>query len=115
MVEQQARMRALIDQALAEAKRRANGSETPIAEVHLDLYTGASEDDTRTLFADAARGTAAETARLVLKQCGSRYICWNCCGLRFDGYEGVCPNCGEEALEVPEEIAFALRRVVMQE
>lgn len=113
---QLARMQALVDQALAEAARRAamaGRTDAPVREVHLDLYSGMADEDARALFEAAAQGTVIAQAALVLKDCGSRFICWNCCGLRFDGVDGICPNCDEQALEVPEEIAFALRRVVI--
>jgi Zn finger protein HypA/HybF involved in hydrogenase expression len=112
MFDQQERMRSLIEQALAEARRTA--PEARIAEIHLDLFTGIDEAGARALFEAASRATPAEGASLVLKPCGTRYICWNCCGMRFEGWEGVCPNCGEDGLEVPDEIAFALRKVITE-
>jgi Zn finger protein HypA/HybF involved in hydrogenase expression len=105
----EARMRALIDQALAHLRREPSGAR--LSEVHLDLYTGMDEPQARALFAEIAHGTPAEHAALIVRPSGSRYICWNCCGLRFEGWEGVCPNCGEEAIKVPEEIPFALYKV----
>ena len=55
--------------------------DAPMAEIHLDLYTGADEASASALFYEAARGTPAEHVALIMKQCWSRYICWNCCGL----------------------------------
>ncbi len=102
------RMRALVAQALAEAVYEGGAS---IAGVHLVLYGGFGAEAARMLFTQAALGTPAERAALHLRQTGSRYICWNCCGLRFESDDGICPNCGEAALEVPGEIAFGLDEV----
>ncbi len=107
------RMRALVAQAIAEARRddtAHNGLK--LSEVHLVLYGDQDEAEARRLFEQASRGTGAEGARLVIERAGSRYICWNCCGLRFESNDGLCPNCGEVAMRVPDEIAFALRRAV---
>ena len=100
------RMRAIVAQAVAEAKSRGDGR---LARVHLDIYGDCSAAEIRRLFQEASAGTLAESAEVVIKRAGSRYICWNCCGLRFESMDGVCPNCGEAALVVPEEITFALR------
>jgi Zn finger protein HypA/HybF involved in hydrogenase expression len=107
---QQERMRAIVAQALAHAARET--PDKPLVEVHLDLYSGVTEEELCALFTEMARGTLAEGAAVVIRPCGTRYICWNCCGMRFEGWEGVCPNCGEDALEVPEDINFALYKVV---
>ena len=105
----QERMRAIIDQALAHLRRE--GPDARLAEVHLDVYSGIDEPELAALYADSARGTPAEHATMIPTARGSRYICWNCCGMRFEGWEGVCPNCGETALEVPQDISFALHKV----
>ncbi len=102
------RMRAIVAQAIAEA---AHSTGKGPAEVTLFVYGGLGELETRDLFVQASRGTQAQGAGLIVQQADSRYICWNCCGLRFEGGGGLCPNCGELALEVPEEIAFALYKV----
>jgi Zn finger protein HypA/HybF involved in hydrogenase expression len=106
---QQERMRAIIDQALAHLRRE--GPAARLAEVHLDVYSGIDPHELAALFADSARGTPAEHATLIPTARGSRYICWNCCGMRFEGWQDVCPNCGETALEVPQDISFALYKV----
>ncbi len=98
------RMRAIVAQAIAEANGRPLG-------IHLLSYGGLDEAQVLELFTEASRGTPAESVAVVVQYAGSRYICWNCCGLRFESEDGVCPNCGEVALEVPEEIDFALRKV----
>jgi Zn finger protein HypA/HybF involved in hydrogenase expression len=102
------RMRAIIAQALAEADQK-NGFR--LASVHLIIYGELPETEIVSLYHEASQGTLADGAELHIEQAGSRYICWNCCGLRFESSDGMCPNCGELALEVPEEIAFALRRI----
>lgn len=102
------RMRAIIAQAVAEAGQKGSGR---LAKVHLIIYGALPDAEVTRLFHEASQGTPAGGAELHIEQAGSRYICWNCCGLRFEGADGMCPNCGEVALEVPEEIAFALRRV----
>lgn len=104
------RARAMIAAAVAEAQ--ANGRRA-IAALHVTLYTAPdSPTDAIRDAIDAARvGTPAAGAQLHFIQAPARYICWNCCGLRFEGRDGICPNCESEALLVPEEILFALDRV----
>jgi Zn finger protein HypA/HybF involved in hydrogenase expression len=102
------RMRALIAQAVAEA---GQDGQSALVAIHLVAYGSLPQAEIERLFAEASRGTPAERAALCIERAGSRFICWNCCGLRFESADGMCPNCGELALEVPEEIAFALRRV----
>lgn len=102
------RMRAIVAQALAEAGQQTGSR---LASVHLILYGALAESEVVSLYREASRGTPADGAALHVEYAGSRYICWNCCGLRFESPDGMCPNCGELALEVPEEIAFALRRI----
>jgi Zn finger protein HypA/HybF involved in hydrogenase expression len=99
------RMRALIEQAAAEA--RSQGNER-VAHLHLRLYGPVDQGAVAALFDAQSRGTPAEGARLTFSHAADRYICWNCCGLRFEGASGVCPNCGGQALPIPDEIAFAL-------
>ncbi len=107
MADKLERMKAILAQAAAEAERAA----ARLLGVQLDLYTGMPEDELRILYEQASRGTPVEGVPLTVFPVGHRYICWNCCGLRFEGEDSACPNCGEEALEVPSEIAFALRRI----
>jgi len=106
------RMRAIVAQAIAEAEYSRHA---PLSEVHLVVYGDINDEQVRALFAEACQGTAAEGVRLVTKHAGSRYICWSCCGLRFESSDGMCPNCGELSLEVPEEIVFGLRQVKVDE
>lgn len=39
---------------------------------------------------------------------------WNCCGLRFEGTDSVCPNCGHEGVVVPIEVIFALSHIEIE-
>ena|GEM_PF-690619 len=102
------RMKAIIAQAIAEARNDQGGG---LAKVHLIVYGNVEEEKVRRLFEEASQGTQAEGVALSIQKAPSRFICWNCCGLRFESTDGVCPNCGEAALEVPDEISFALRQV----
>jgi Zn finger protein HypA/HybF involved in hydrogenase expression len=104
------RARAMIDAAVAHSRANGGGA---ITALHLTIYpTSDVSAETICEAIDAARrGTPALDARLMLTEAPARYICWNCCGLRFEGKDGICPNCEGEALIVPEEIAFALERI----
>jgi Zn finger protein HypA/HybF involved in hydrogenase expression len=98
------RMRAIIDQAVAEARGRVH-------KIYLLSYGDMADEQVLGLFVEASHNTPAEGVEAIVLHAGSRYICWNCCGLRFESDDGVCPNCGEVALEVPEDIDFALSKV----
>lgn len=99
------RMKSIVEQAIAEA----HGA--PLRTVHLISYGDISDEAVAGMFAEASSGTPAEGVAVEVQAAGTRFICWNCCGLRFAGYEGVCPNCGEEGLTIPDDISFALDRV----
>jgi Zn finger protein HypA/HybF involved in hydrogenase expression len=103
------RMKAIVAQAVAEAQQHS----AALSQVRLTVYGAHTYDQIENWFRAAALGTTAEKAELVIEDAGSRYICWNCCGLRFEAEDGVCPNCGEMALEVPDDIDFSLRQAVM--
>ena len=104
------RARAMIAAAIAEAQAKGAGSLTTL---HVTIYPtpDVSRDAVRAAIDAARRGTPAAEAALRFSEAPARYICWNCCGLRFEGQDGICPNCGSEALIVPEEILFALDRI----
>ncbi len=102
------RMRAIVKQAVAEAARDASSH---IQAVYLIVYGAISDAELDSLFKKASQGGPAEGATLEVERAGSRYICWNCCGLRFESADGICPNCGEVALEIPEDIEFGLKGV----
>lgn len=103
------RMRALIDQALAELRRQ--GETARLGGLRLLAYGETDPNELQSLYTEAAAGTPAEGVPITIEQAGSRYICWNCCGLRFDSHDGTCPNCGGAAFEIPSEIRFSLRKV----
>ncbi len=107
------RIRAIIGQALAEAEARGS---LPVRSLHIVLYDQdpALPDAIGLTFKWHSRGTALEGARLVFKPAISRFICWNCCGLRFESADGVCPNCGELGITIPEELAFGLEHVELR-
>ena len=104
------RARAMIAAAVAES-RAASGR--PIAALHVTIYAapGVSREDVRAAIDAARQGTPSQAAGVRFADAPVRYICWNCCGLRFEGMDGVCPNCESQALLVPDEIVFALSRV----
>lgn len=102
--------RAMITAALAQTRAHGAGR---ISALHLTIYPSpdTSLDAIRAAIDFVRRGTAAESARVHFHHAPARYICWNCCGLRFEGLDGVCPNCESEALLIPEDIVFALDRI----
>jgi len=107
------RARAMVAAAVAEATALDAGA---IAALHVTIYAAPDlpREDIRAAIDAARRGTPAENAELHFAEAPARFICWNCCGLRFEGRDGVCPNCGSEGLKVPDEIVFALNRVEMK-
>lgn len=104
----------MLGQALAEARTR--GAERVIA-LHLVMYDRSSEalQALRTTLDTLTPGTPAEGVQLYTRPAPSQFICWNCCGLRFeaDAEEAICPNCGSPGLIVPPDIMFSLERVDM--
>ena len=102
--------RSLINQAVAEAA--AQGS-SQIHDLHFVLYE--SEDVTLELIRTAIEmmrlATPAAEAELHFRYAPSHFVCWNCCGLRYEAADGVCPNCGHEGLIVPPEIVVALEKI----
>ena len=106
------RVRAMLAQALAEARTRRA---MRIMTLHLVLYDHSTEaqQQIRTALAALTPGTLADGAALTLTFAPGRFICWNCCGLRYDAADefGMCPNCGGAGLQVPPEITFALDHI----
>ncbi len=102
----------MLQQALAEARGRGA---TRITTLHLELFDLAPETERsiRSLVAELSADTLAAGAEIVTFLAPSRFICWNCCGLRFesDNPEAVCPNCGDLGMLIPVEVTFALARV----
>jgi len=102
----------MLAQALAEARSRGASR---ITELHLVLYDSSPETEAnlRQTVRELSLNTLAEHAQVILHPAPSRFICWNCCGLRFesDDPEAVCPNCGHKGFLVPPDITFALEHV----
>lgn len=105
-------VRAMLAQALAEARTR--GAERVVA-LHLVMYDRSTEalETLSTALDTCTPGTPAENARLYTRPAPSQFICWNCCGLRFEANseEAVCPNCGSPGLIVPKDVTFSLEEV----
>jgi Zn finger protein HypA/HybF involved in hydrogenase expression len=105
------KVEAMVAQVLAEAQTHGAGR---VSSIHLTMYdpSDAVLRAVQEALALACAGTPAEGARLVTRQAPSRYICWNCCGLRFESTEkkAMCPNCGDVGFIIPPEITFALDR-----
>ncbi len=100
----------MLEQALAEARSRGAHR---ITALHLELFSRSSETERvlRDLVEGLSAGTLAETAEVITFPAPSRFICWNCCGLRFQSEDPVCPNCGHEGMIVPLEVTFALDHI----
>ena len=109
------RVRALLEQALGEAQMR---DANRITELHLTLYDSSpqSERALRDTLAELSADTLAESARVIISLAPSRFICWNCCGLRFesDDPEAMCPNCGDLGALIPPDILFALEGIEIE-
>ena len=105
-------VRAMLAQALAEARTR--GSERVVG-LHLVMYNRSPEalETLHTALDTLTTGTPAEGVALHTRPAPSLFICWNCCGLRFeaDTEEAICPNCGSPGLIVPPDVTFSLEKV----
>jgi Zn finger protein HypA/HybF involved in hydrogenase expression len=112
MASERERVRALLDQALAEA--RSHG-DSQIVALHFVVYGPSEENEAslRRILEELSAGTLAEGAQIITRAGPSRFICWNCCALRFesDDEEAACPNCGHIAERIPAEITFGLDRI----
>lgn len=110
------RVRAMVAEALAGAKSRGARRVTAL---HLTMFDRSEQalQAVREALEIVCAGTPAEGTRLVTKPAPSRYICWNCCGLRYESMEedAMCPNCGCVGLVIPMEVTFALDRVEFSE
>ncbi len=102
--------RALINQAVAEAA--AQGGQDIRA---LYFVTYPAEEVTPAMIHEAIdtmrQATPAGHAQLYFTPKPGRYICWNCCGLRYESVDGVCPNCLHEGIVIPLEMVVALERI----
>ncbi len=110
MLHEEARMKAIVDQVAGELA--SQGIPAAEAGVMLVVYGGTlTPGEAAALFERLSAGTGAEGVTLKVRIGGTQYICWNCCGLRFEAEDGVCPNCGETAVILPDEVAFGVRDV----
>lgn len=102
--------RSLINQAVAEAA--AQGKDH-IGHLYFVLYhtDEVTPDMTRAAIETMRLATPAAGAELHFRQAPSHFVCWNCCGLRYEATDGVCPNCGHEGLIIPVEMVVSLERV----
>ncbi|HID62932.1 MAG TPA: hydrogenase maturation nickel metallochaperone HypA [Anaerolineae bacterium] len=105
-------VRAMLNQALAEARSRGANR---ITELHLVMYDSSREAEAviRKTLDELSVDTPAENAQVITRPAPSRFICWNCCGLRFesDDPEAACPNCGRAGLLIPADVTFALDHI----
>jgi len=112
MIPPREEVRAMLEQALSEARRK---HAVWLTELHLELFDPYPETARALcdLVAELSTDTIAAGARVVTFRAASRFICWNCCGLRFnsDADEAVCPNCGELGMLIPHDVTFALDHV----
>jgi Zn finger protein HypA/HybF involved in hydrogenase expression len=115
MIADREMVRAMLQQALAEAQGRAARQ---ISELHLELFDPSpdTEQSIRSLVAEFGANTLADGARLVTFLAPSRFICWNCCGLRFESenLDAMCPNCGDLGMLIPVEVTFALDHIEVE-
>jgi Zn finger protein HypA/HybF involved in hydrogenase expression len=106
------RVRAMLGQAMAEARTRGAAR---ITALHLVMYDHSLEAlrAVRNALDILSPGTLAEGAALVPTPALSNFICWNCCGLRYqaDETDAMCPNCGAVGMIVPPEIIFSLDHI----
>lgn len=102
----------MLEQALAEAEAQ---HARRLTELHLELFDPDPETSRALcdLVLELSAGTIAAGVQVVTFRAPSRFICWNCCGLRFESEAGeaVCPNCGELGMLIPPEVTFALDHV----
>ncbi len=104
----------MVEQALAEARTRGAARVTAL---HLVMYDDSSQalEDVRRALAEVTPGTPAQDAALMATPAPSRFICWDCCGLRYEAPADnpMCPNCGGVGMIVPPEITFSLDHIEM--
>ena len=112
MIPNREQVRAMLGQALSEAQRK---HAMRLTELHLELFDPHPETARalRDLVTELSAGTIATGVEIVTFRAACRFICWNCCGLRFssDADEAVCPNCGELGMLIPHDVTFALDHV----
>jgi len=112
MIPAREEVRAMLGQALSEAKAK---HAVRLSELYLELFDPHPEAARAPtgLVAELSAGTIATGAHVVTFRAASRFSCWNCCGLRFnsDADEAVCLNCGELGMLIPHDVSFALAHV----
>ena len=112
MIPPREEVRAMLAQALSEAEAQ---HARRLTELHLELFDldPEAERALRDLVVDLSAGTIAAGAEIVTFRAPTRFICWNCCGLRYesDAAEAVCPNCGDLGMLIPPEVTFAFDHV----
>jgi Zn finger protein HypA/HybF involved in hydrogenase expression len=112
MIPPREEVRAMLGQALADAQAQ---HARRLTELHLELFD--AHPETRRALCDLVVELSADTiaagAQIVTFPAASRFICWNCCGLRFhsEADEAICPNCGELGMLIPPDVTFALDHV----
>jgi Zn finger protein HypA/HybF involved in hydrogenase expression len=106
------RVRAMVEQAVAEARTRGAARVTAL---HLTMYDHSTQalQDVQEALTAITPGTLAQDSVLVTTPAPSRFICWDCCGLRYEAPDDnpICPNCGGVGIIVPPEITFALDHI----
>ena len=102
--------RALINQAVAESMAQDKQN---IRALYFVTYPaeGVTPEMIRAAIDTMRQATPAGQAELHFTPKPGRYVCWNCCGLRYEAIDGVCPNCGHEGLVIPMEMVVALERI----
>jgi Zn finger protein HypA/HybF involved in hydrogenase expression len=112
MISERERARALLCQALAEA--RSQGA-SRITALHFVVYGSFQETEARLrrILEELTLNTPAEGAQVVVRVGPNKFLCWNCCALRFESHEErpACPNCGHTASLIPVDITFALDHI----
>jgi len=86
-----------------------------LTELHLELFDlhPETEQELCDLVVELSAGTIAAGVQVVTFSAPTRFICWNCCGLRFhsEADEAIGPNCGEMGMLIPPDVIFALDHV----
>ena len=112
MIPPREEVRAMLEQALAEADKQ---HARQLTRLHLELFDPHPEAKRELcdLVVELSSDTIAAGAQIITFLAPSRFICWNCCGLRFfsEAEEAVCPNCGQLGMLIPHDVTFALDHV----
>ncbi len=102
----------MLGQALAEAEAQ---HARRLIELHVELFDPRPETERALcdLVVELSADTIAAGAQVVTFPAPTRFVCWNCCGLRFhsEAEEAVCPNGGEMGMLIPPDVIFAFDHV----